>query len=128
MTFRTNPLSMSNDDLGRGLVVVIGLLGASLCGFVALGAQNGGISYLMAIGAGAFLLTALLPRSFAPRFGQFLLCAVCVITFMGAGGGMKQDITLFDGLTILPFLLFALLLTFPRAAVMLFRRMVGAGR
>jgi hypothetical protein len=47
---------------------------------------------------------------------------------MGVGGGVREDVSLFDWLTILPFLLFALLLTFPRAAVMLFRRMVGAGR
>jgi hypothetical protein len=128
MALWTNPRSMNNDNLGRNLVVVIGLVGASVCGFVALGAANGGMSFLMVLGAGAFLLTALLPRSFAPRFGQFLLCAVCVITFMGVGGGVKQDVSLFDWLTILPFLLFALLLTFPRAAVLLFRRMVGAGR
>jgi hypothetical protein len=128
MTFWTNPRLKSNDDLGRSIVVVIGLVGASVCGFVALGSANGGMSYLMALGAGAFLLTALLPRSFAPRFGQFLLCAVCVITFMGVGGGVRQDVSLLDWLTILPFLLFALLLSFPRGAVLLFRWMVGADR
>jgi hypothetical protein len=47
---------------------------------------------------------------------------------MGVGGGVREDVSLFDWLTILPFLLFALLLTFPRTAVMLFRRMVAAGR
>jgi hypothetical protein len=128
MTFWTNPRLKSNDDLGRSIVVVIGLVGASVCGFVALGSANGGMSYLMALGAGAFLLTALLPRSFAPRFGQFLLCAVCVITFMGVGGGVRQDVSLLDWLTILPYLLFALLLSFPRGAVLLFRWMVGADR
>jgi len=128
MTFWTNPRLKSNDDLGRSIVVVIGLVGASVCGFVALGSANGGMSYLMALGAGAFLLTALLPRSFAPRFGQFLLCAVCVITFRGVGGGVRQDVSLLDWLTILPFLLFALLLSFPRGAVLLFRWMVGADR
>ncbi len=78
---------------------------------MALGTQNGGMSFLMTIGAGAFLLFA-----------------VCVIKFMGVGGGVRQDVSLFDWLTILPVVHFALLLTFPRAAVMLFRRMVGAGR
>ncbi|MFN9164168.1 MAG: hypothetical protein ACK6DM_15905 [Alphaproteobacteria bacterium] len=128
MTIWTNPLLRSNDDIGRGLVVVICLVGASVCGVVALGTANGGMSYLMTLVAGAFLLAALLPRSFAPRFGQFLLCAVCVITFMGVGGGVKQGVSLLDWLTILPLLLFALLLSFPRGAVLLFRRMVGACR
>jgi hypothetical protein len=128
MTFWTNPRLMSDDNLGRSLVVVIGLAGAGVCGFVALGAANGGISYLMALGAGAFLLTALFPRRFAPRFGQFLLCAVCLVTFMGVGGGVKADVSLLDWLTILPFLLVALLLSFPGGAVTLFRWMVGAGR
>ena len=128
MTFWTNPRLKSNDDLGRSIVVVIGLVGASVCGFVALGSANGGMSYLMALGAGAFLLTALLPRSFAPRFGSFLLRAVCFITFMGVGGGVRQDVSLLDWLTILPFRLFALSLSFPRGTVLLFRWMVGAGR
>ena len=47
---------------------------------------------------------------------------------MGVGGGVRQDVSLLDWLTILPFLLFALLLSFPRGAVLLFRWMVGAGR
>ena len=128
MTFWTNPRLMSDDDLGRSLVVVIGLAGAGVCGSVALGAANGGISYLMALSAGAFLLTALFPRRFAPRFGQFLLCAVCLVTFMGVGGGVKADVSLLDWLTILPFLLGALLLSCPGGAVTLFRWMVGAGR
>jgi hypothetical protein len=127
MAFRADPRSMSNQALGCNLVVVIDLVGASVCGFAALGVANGGMSYLMLLGAGGFLLTALLPRSFAPRFGQFLLCAVCVITFMGVGGGVTQNVSLFDWLTILPFVLFALLLAFPDAAAWLFRRMVGAG-
>ena len=47
---------------------------------------------------------------------------------MGVGGGVRQDVSLLDWLTILPFRLFALSLSFPRGTVLLFRWMVGAGR
>lgn len=124
----TNLRSWSNEALGRLLVMAIGLAGASLCALGAMGSEQGGYRYLLSLGTATFLLTAFLPQTFAPRFGQFLLCAVCVITFMGVGGGVKQGVSLLDWLTILPLLLFALLLSFPRGAVLLFRRMVGAGR
>ena len=47
---------------------------------------------------------------------------------MVIGGGVRQDVSLLDWLTIMPYLLFALLLSFPRGAVLLFRWMVGADR
>ena len=119
---------MSDHALGRMLVMVICLLGAAACGAVALGAEHAGTRFLMMLGAGAFLLSALLPTIVAPRFGQVLLFAVGAMTFMGVGGGVKADVTLTDWLTILPFLLFALLLSFPGGVVSLIRWMTGSGR
>jgi len=119
---------MSDHALGRMLVMVICLLGAAACGIVALGTEHGGTTFLMALGTGAFLLSALLPTIVAPRFGQFLLFAVVAMTFMGVGGGVKEDVSLSDWFTILPFLLFALLLSFPDLLVALFRAMTRSGR
>lgn len=124
----TNLRSWSNEALGRLLVMAIGLAGASLCALGAMGSEEGGYRYLLSLGTAAFLLTALLPQTFAPRFGQFLLCVVCVVTFMGVGGGVRQDVSLSEWLLILPFLLFALLLSFPGGAVALIRWMIGASR
>ena len=128
MAFRSDPRSMSDHALGRMLVMVVCRVGAGACGIVALGAGHGGVKYLMALGAGAFLLSALLPTIVAPRFGQVLLLAVGAMTFMGVGGGVKADVTLTDWLVILPFLLFALLLSFPGGVVSLIRWMTGSGR
>jgi len=127
MTSLSDVPLMSNEALVRLLVAAIGYAGAGVCVLAALGAQDGGIRYLMALGAIGFVLSALLPRSFAPRFGQFLCFVVGAMTLMGMGGGIKVDVSLYDWLTILPFLLFALLLSFPGGAVALFRRMIRAG-
>jgi hypothetical protein len=124
----TNLRSWSNEALGRLLVMAICLAGAGLCALGAVGSEEGGYRYLLSLGATTFLLSALLPTTFAPRFSQFLVCAVCFVLLMGTGGGVSPDVSPLDWLVILPFLLFALLLSFPGGVVALIRWMIGAGR
>jgi len=47
---------------------------------------------------------------------------------MDVGGGVKANVSLLNWLTILPVLVFALLLAFPAGAVWLFRSLVRPGR
>jgi len=128
MAFSSELQSMSNEALGRRIVTLIGFAGAGVCGLAALGALHGGIRYLMVLGTIAFLLTALLPTLFAPLFGRFLVMAATAIVFMDVGGGVKANVSLLNWLTILPVLVFALLLAFPGGAVWLFRSVIQSGR
>lgn len=123
----TNLRSWSNEALGRLLVMAICLAGAGLCALGAVGSEEGGYRYLLSLGATTFLLSALLPTTFAPRFSQFLVCAVGCALLMGSGG-VSPDVSPLDWLVLLPFLLFSMLLSFPGGAVALIRWMFGAGR
>lgn len=128
MTVWTELQTMSDEALGRRVVSLIGLVGGALCLLAALAAAHPGLKYFLALGVGAFLLTALFPGGFAPRFGKFLAAGVTVIAFMGVGGGIRGDVSPLVWLVILPAWAFAVLLAFPGTAVWLFRSMIGAGR